>query len=189
MLAGILLLVVEVLLVAQRAVLGAGRHATIGGRGFRVNRVRLGPWRALARAATVAYLLAAAVLPVLGLLLVSLQKFWTPAIQWNQLSLSNYAFVLLQNRDTVRSLLTSLRLGFAGATLTMLVAGLVVFHFHQSRGKAKRLVDIVTALPATLLAQVVGVSSDRFQSTVRATHGSVRRALEADNLSGRLVPP
>jgi iron(III) transport system permease protein len=158
LLAGGMLLVVQLLLAVQRMVLRQGRHATVGGRGFRASRASLGPWRGVARAVTVTYVLVAAVLPVLGLSLVSLQKFWTPAIRWDELSLANYEFVLVQNRDTVRSLLTSLGLGIVGATLTMLLASLIVFHFHDRRGPARRLVDAVTAIPATLPHTVIGVS-------------------------------
>jgi iron(III) transport system permease protein len=157
-LALMLLLMVQALLVAQRSFIRAGEHAAIGGRGFRASRVVLGRWRGPARAAGVAYLLATAVLPALGLLLVSLQRFWTPAVRWDQLTLANYQFVLLQNRDTTRSLLTSLTLGLVGASVTMLIAALLMLRVQQTKGSGRRWVDTITALPATIPHTVIGVS-------------------------------
>ena len=99
-LAGVMLVVVQVLLVAQRWLLPGGRFATVGGRGFRVNRVTLGRWGLLARGGMLFYLLFAAILPVAGLLFVSLQPFWTPSVQWERLSLENYRVVLFDNPIT-----------------------------------------------------------------------------------------
>ncbi len=153
-----LLLVVQALLVLQRYLVRSGQHAAVGGRGFRASRVALGRGRSWARAAALAYVLATAALPALGLLLVSLQRFWTPAVRWDQLSLVNYQFVLIQNRDTTRSLVTSLTLGLVGATLTMLIAALLMLHSYQARGRGRKLIDAVTALPATVPHTVIGVS-------------------------------
>jgi iron(III) transport system permease protein len=135
-----------------------GQHAAVGGRGFRASQTALGRWRGWARAAAIGYVGLTAVLPAAGLVLVSLQRFWTPAVRWDQLTLGNFRFVLLENRDTTRSLLTSLSLGLVGATLTMLAAALLMLHVHQARGTGRRLVDAITALPATIPHTVIGVS-------------------------------
>ncbi|MGV3650228.1 MAG: ABC transporter permease, partial [Devosia sp.] len=80
-----MLILVQVLLVAQHLLIRRGQSAAIGGRGFRGTRVKLGPFRYLVLAMAALYLLATAVLPLLGLLLVSLQPFWTPSINWARL--------------------------------------------------------------------------------------------------------
>jgi iron(III) transport system permease protein len=157
-LAAMMLLVVQALLALQRTLVRSGQHAAIGGRGFRSSPVALGRWKGWARAAGVAYVVATAVLPVAGLLLVSVQHFWTPAVRWDQLTMANYQLVLFQNRDTSHSLVNSLLLGLGGATLTMLVAALLMLQVQVANGAGRRLVDGVTALPATIPHTVIGVS-------------------------------
>ena len=153
----VLMLVVQGLLAVQRASVPVGRSAAVGGRGFRAARVELGRWRIWARAFMVAYLLAAAVLPLLGLLMVSLQPFSTPAIDWNQLTLANYQYVLFGNRDTSQALVRSLVLAGSGATLVMLAAATLMLHLYRSGGRTRQLVDVLTAVPATIPATVLGV--------------------------------
>jgi iron(III) transport system permease protein len=111
-----LALLLQLLLWAQRLVAPDGRHAATGGRGVRAGRLQLGRWKHPARLLVLLYLGATAVLPVGGLILVSLQPFWTPAIRWGSLSLANYHDVILGNDTTRQALLTSLLLGAAVAT-------------------------------------------------------------------------
>lgn len=157
-LAAMMLIVVQLLLMLQRRLIRSGQHAAISGRGFRASRVPLGRWRIWARSLGLAYLMATAVLPAAGLLLVSVQRFWTPAIRWDQLTFANYQFVVFQNKSTSQSLMTSIGLGLLGATVTMLVAAIMMLHTQQGRAAGRRLVDGVTALPATIPHTVIGVS-------------------------------
>ena len=156
MLSAILVIVVQSLLVAQRFAAPEGRAATIGGRGVRGARVDLGQWRHLARSLVLLYLAATAILPVAGLILVSLQSFWTPDIRWERLSLANYSFVLLENAQTSKALLTSLGLSALTATVTIAVAALVMLQLHEMRGSTSRIADAIMNLPATLPHTVIG---------------------------------
>ncbi|MBI2756551.1 MAG: iron ABC transporter permease [Chloroflexi bacterium] len=157
-LAALLLVLVQALLFAQRWLAPAGRHAAVGGRGFRTNPVLLGRLRPWARGMMVLYLLVTAILPLAGLVFVSLQPFWTPAVQWDRLSLNNYKTVLIDTRATSQALLNSLGLGAATATIVMLAAGLLMLYVHQARGRGRRFVDVVTSLPATFPHTIIGVS-------------------------------
>src|SRR5690606_39356629 len=65
----------------QTRALKAGRFATIGGKGARASRVRLGAGRPLVRALVIVYLLATTLLPLLALVIVSLTGFWTLDIE------------------------------------------------------------------------------------------------------------
>src|SRR5690606_34005317 len=60
-LASAMVVLVQGLVLVQRLVLSSGQFATIGGRGFRASRVRLGLWRHPARVLAVAYLAATSV--------------------------------------------------------------------------------------------------------------------------------
>jgi iron(III) transport system permease protein len=106
----------------------------------------------------VIYLIMTAVLPILGLVIVSLQPFWTPLINWAALSFANFVEVLINNRLTSRGLINSLGLGVATATICMLLAGLIMLHFHQSRKPGRRFADRVMSLPATLPHTIIGVA-------------------------------
>lgn len=176
-LAAMMLLVVVGLRLAERFVVKAGRQATIGGKGARATPMHLGKVRFVTKALVIAYIAAAVVLPVVGLLIVSLQPFWTPDIQWDKLGFSNYVDVLTANPLTFEALKNSLLLGTGVATLTMLVAGFLMLYAHQRRepgkrarpgkkagvggsreGRTRRIIDMVTSLPATIPHSLIGVS-------------------------------
>jgi iron(III) transport system permease protein len=157
-LAGLMLVVVQGLLLLQRRLAPPGQSAAVGGRGFRSGRVALGRWRGPARGLMLAYLLVTAVLPLAGLVLVSLQGFWTPNVEWDKLTLANYQSVLFQRGNTSQALFDSVGLGIVTATVGMLAAGLLMLYVQQARGAGRRLVDAVTTLPATIPHTVIGVS-------------------------------
>lgn len=152
-----LLVLVQILLVMQHLLTRSGRNASVGGKGFRTTSVRLGRWRRAVQAALILYLLFTSVLPVLGLLLVSLQPYWTPAINLSVLTLDNFRTVLFDNRQTVSALVNSLTLGAIVATVNMLITGAIALHFPRG-GRARRMADIVAGLPATIPHTVVAVA-------------------------------
>ena len=153
-----MVIVVQLLLIVQRWVAPEGRNASIGGRGFRNARVALGIWRRPVKGLVIAYLAITALLPIAGLVLVSLQRFWTPIINWSQLSFANFIEVVINNRLTSRGLTNSVFLGVITATICMLLAGLIILHFHQSRRFGRRFADGVMSLPATMPHTVIGVA-------------------------------
>ncbi|MCO6383443.1 MAG: iron ABC transporter permease [Vannielia sp.] len=153
-----MMMVVQLLLIGQRYFSREGRSAGIGGRGFRVNREQLGRWRWLARGFVLAYVTITVLLPLLALLLVSFQPFWTPDINWSVLSLQNYRVAFLQSGPVSQSLVNSLGLGAITATVTMLVIGFIVLFGHFNRSFEARAADTLTAIPATIPHTVIGVS-------------------------------
>ncbi len=174
-LATAMLLVVLSLRILQKYLIPAGRQAVLGGRGVRSAPSRLGPIRYITRALIVGYIFVSLVLPVLALMLVSLEPFWTANVPWDRLSLDNYEKVLTQTPTTFRALSNSLLLASVVATIAMAVAGFLMLHAHQKgaggRGgkKSKKksrvpstgfrgMVDFVTSLPATIPHSLVGVS-------------------------------
>jgi len=152
-----LLVLVQMLLIGQHLLVKRGRNAAVSGRGFRGTRVRLGPFRYLVLGLAGLYLLATAVLPLLGLLLVSLQPFWTPAVDLATLTWQNFRFVLFENRETVAALINSMSLGFVVACVNMLLCGALALHFSRN-GRARKIADALTGLPATIPHTVIGVA-------------------------------
>ncbi|MGE0801897.1 MAG: ABC transporter permease [Lautropia sp.] len=172
---------VQLALFLQLLLTKAQRHAVVGGKGTAPTRVRLGKVRWLARSLIGAYLLATAVLPVLALVFVSLQPFWSSTFNWRQFSLDNYSFVLFENTTTAKALVNSIGLGVVGATIGMLGAAVLVLFNRGARPAAQMVVDGVTALPATLPHTVVAVSMVlAFTSGMLNLHGTMTILLLAN---------
>lgn len=141
----------------QKRVLARARHATIGGKGNSFTRIELGRWRIVARTALLGYILIAAVLPLLALLLVSLNGFWTPWINLSNLSLSSFNDVLFGNVQTSLALRNSIVLGLVGATIGTIAAATLALFVRKYGGAASAVVDAVVKLPASVSSIVLAV--------------------------------
>ncbi len=145
----LLIIIVGGAWLAQRKLSSGLGFATIGGRGVRQDLMSLGPLKWVARAVMLIYLALTSVLPVLGLLTVALQPFWTPNIDLSNLTLQNFEAVL--SRGTVGGALrNSVLIGAAVATVGMFVAAAVAFFTLRRRSRLGTAVDGVTKLPAAI---------------------------------------
>lgn len=153
-----MLAIVQLAVVGEYLISRSGHHAKIGGKGRGRAINSLGPWRWVARAIVIAYLIIATVLPAVGLTLLSLQGYWTPAIQWNLLSFQNYIDIFAGTSLLGRSFFNSLILGLTTATVLMLIASIIVYKVATSRGPLSRIVNGLTALPASIPNMVTGVA-------------------------------
>ncbi len=153
-----LLVVVQIAVVGEYLISRAGRHAKVGGKGRGRAINTLGPLRWVARLLTVLYLGMATVVPVLGLVLLSLQGFWTSAINWATLSFRNYIDVFGGTSQLGKSFVNSLVLGVVTATVLMLVASVIVYLVATSSGVFGRIVNALTALPAGIPHMVIGIA-------------------------------
>ena len=154
----LVLIVVGAAWLLQRRISKASHHAVIGGRGMADSVVRLGPWRWVVRVVMVAYLAATSVLPIVGLVLVAMQPFWTPDIDWGGLSFANFEELLREGSFARSALRTSVLLGITGATVGMVVAALLTVYCRQQGGRQAQLIDGVTKAPGALSHVVVGVA-------------------------------
>lgn len=142
----------------QRLVLRRSAFATIGGKGQRSVSVKLGPLLWPARILLGIYVLIASVLPVTGLILVSLQAFWSPNIVWERLSLNNY-HTLFESSFVRQGLTNSLVLGVSAATVGMLVAAIIVFWTDRNRERhSATFIDATTKLPAAVSNLVIAIA-------------------------------
>ena len=149
-----------------------GRQATIGGKGVRHSPTRLGKIGWITKGIFLGYIMISLILPLIALMIVSLQPFWSLNFSFDYLSFNNYRTVLTVNPATTRALANSLILATVGASLIMLIAGFLMLyanHFAESaarlQGKTwlqrlgyRRIVDFVTTLPATFPHTLVGVA-------------------------------
>ncbi|HEV7653092.1 MAG TPA: iron ABC transporter permease [Actinophytocola sp.] len=153
----LVLVVILVLWRLQARVIAKGHFATIGGKGARASRVRLGLGRYVAWVLIGAYLLAVTILPLAGLVLVSLQSYWTPAVKWASLNLNNYRQVLFDQPIISASLQRSLILGVVTATVVLTIAMLLQWLVRESPGPVGRAIDGVSKLPAGVSSLVIGL--------------------------------
>ncbi len=147
----VLLVVVGLIWLAQRRLLGgAGQaFATIGGKHSRVNQVDLGRWRLPARIVLWGYIVVAAALPCLGLLLISLQNFWSPTLDLSALTLENYRD-LFRTSETRDGLINSVTFAFIGASAVVALAFVIAHVTELWHGRTRRLVDGAVKLPIAL---------------------------------------
>ncbi|HEY4200151.1 MAG TPA: iron ABC transporter permease [Devosiaceae bacterium] len=140
----------------QRRVAVHSQYARIGGMGVRANRISMGRMRTPARIVMFAYLAATSVLPILALLVVSLQRYWTPIVDWKNLSIAKFvdAVVQPQSRDAI---VNSTILGVAAGTIAVLIAGTLAIYAADAGGRRERWIGLATKLPATMSTLVLAI--------------------------------
>ena len=139
------MLALAVLLVAQWAVVKPGRFVTVTGKAFRSDAWELGGWGALGTAAIVVFTLVALVLPVVQLIVTSLQ----PTIGVWRFTTGNYTAVLA-DRQTAGAFRLTAMLACVGGLLAMLLAALIG---HVGRGAPRwleRFLDTATLVPIVM---------------------------------------
>jgi len=141
----------------QNRVLAHGHHATVGGKGHKVAILRLGAWRWPARLLILGYIALAAVLPVIGLLLVALNGYWTANIKWSKLSFASFHETLWIDQITRASLGNSLMLSITGATVGMVAAAILALFVKRHGKGVARLIDGVVKVPAAIASIVLAV--------------------------------
>lgn len=144
-----------VVVLGQRLLLGnQSRFVTHGGKAFRAAPTR-SPW---AVAAVVLYGLVALVLPLLGLIAVSLTPYWSESITLDLLTLDNFR-TLFATRDIVDSVVTSL-VASSVAVIFCVPIGFVAANLLV-RGRRhvvlRAVADLITALPLGIPAVIFGV--------------------------------
>jgi iron(III) transport system permease protein len=156
-----LLLVMAVILILayRRMVQRADRYAVVSGKGYRPARIRLGRWKYPAFGLVGLYLLLGAALPILTLLWVSLQPFFTaPSIQaLSRVSVSNFVNVL-QNDQFQGALINTLIVAPTVATATMLLSTLVAWNNARGQGRAGKVVDLLTFVSLAVPTVVLGLA-------------------------------
>jgi iron(III) transport system permease protein len=132
---------------------------TVTGKGFRPRPVRLGAWRLPALAAVLAYVAVAAVLPLLVLLYVSTQPFYSSLSLegLSQMSLESYR-QLLGDEQVLGAARNSLLLGVGCATAVMLSMAVVSWLLVRTRIRGRWLVDGLAFLPIAIPGLVLGVA-------------------------------
>jgi iron(III) transport system permease protein len=152
-----MLVIIQVLLVARHRALAARHRTMISGKGFRSSVVRLGPFRWLGKGAGLAYVFLVGILPLLALILVAVQPFWSAQIDWSKVSLDN-VFRVIEIPATSEALINSLLLAAAAGAILIALIGALVALSRYARSGGSRLVDSLANLPATIPHIVIAVA-------------------------------
>jgi len=151
-------LAVSMLFWLQRRISARRRHVTIGGKGIYPSKIPLGPWKWVARAIMLIYLAAASIVPLLGLLFVSLQRFWSSNITRQSFTLDVLKALFTSDTVTRKALQTSVTLGIVGATLGILIATMLMLYVRQRRGAFPKFVDAAAKAPSAVSHTVIGLA-------------------------------
>jgi iron(III) transport system permease protein len=153
----LMLLVVSIAWWVQRRITRQGRHSVIGGRSSTTALINLGRGRLYARLGIWLFVLATSVLPVGGMVILSLQTFWSARPDIQKFGLTNYQSVF--NSATLwESVVNSVRLGIIGGVVAMLIAVTLGLYVLRSPKYVGRVIDATTRLPATLPHLVIAVA-------------------------------
>ncbi|MSQ50551.1 MAG: iron ABC transporter permease [Betaproteobacteria bacterium] len=153
----IMLMVIAAAWYAQRRVSASGHFVTLGGRATSASRMAMGRWRKPAQAMMIAYLACASLIPLLALTLVALQPYWTPSVEWSQLTFGNFKSVLIEERMTASAFRNSILLSVSGATIAMAIAAIAAIYVAQTKGWLSKAVDAIMKAPATISSLILSV--------------------------------
>jgi iron(III) transport system permease protein len=137
----------------------ARSYQTVTGKGFRPSPVPLGRWRWAVASASAAYLAIAALLPMLILVYVSLQPFYSsPSLDGlRSMTFEQYASTL-ENEQTLRAFENSLLLGVGSATAVMLCMAVAAWVVVRTETRGRWLIDALAFLPIAIPGLVLGVA-------------------------------
>ncbi|WP_166375863.1 ABC transporter permease [Aeromicrobium phragmitis] len=141
----------------QLRILAAQRFAVVGGKGQRASLIDLGPWTVPAKGLVLTFLSFATVLPALGLILVSVQRFWSPRIEIATLGFDAYRRVFASGSITREAITNSVALGAAGATIALMIATLCALALRERATGVFRAIDGLLKLPAGMSNIVIAV--------------------------------
>ena len=141
----------------QARLIKGGRFATVGGKSARGRRIELGKWKWPARALIFGYVTLALVLPVIGLMLTSLNGFWTAQIDYGSLDLDAFRQVLFENTTTRGAINNSLLLGIVGATIGITISAIISVWIQRTQTTFSSFIDGVVKLPAAISGLILAV--------------------------------
>ena len=169
--------VITVILIwVQRVYIAPRSYTTVTGKGFRPNVLDLGKWKWVAFGFNLSYILVAVVLPIFCLFIVSLHPVWTAEIIPSDMSMNNYVKTLFWWReDSIRAatdgIINSFILAFSGASIAMVLALVVSYMIHRTKGFGSKLLDFLCVVPIGFpgIVLAMGVLVTYIQTPIYAT--------------------
>jgi iron(III) transport system permease protein len=170
----------------QRRFLSRRSYVTLGGKGSRVQLIKLGSWRWPLFALAIVVFLVAIVAPFLTLIVVSLSKSWGLNFGGG-FTLKHYQFILFEYSVTQRAIVNSLVLATAAASIAVVIGGIVSWIDLRTRMPGRRVMDYVALVPLGLPGIVMAVALIQFWLAMPfALYGTLMILLLA--YVGRYIP-
>lgn len=141
----------------QARILRKGRFATVAGKGARARTLDLGAWKWPVRVLVIGYVAVSTILPIIALVLVSLNGFWTPHINWSNLSFRALRQSVFDDLTTLHALINSLGLGLVGGLIGILGAAMIALYVARRRTLLARGIDVAIKMPAAISHMVIAV--------------------------------
>ncbi len=145
------------LIALQKKILGRRSFSTVGGKGGQRRLVGLG-WAKLPVLLLVLSVLALSVfLPYWILLKAALSKAWALPLDWDNFTLNNFSFALLQFSDTQAAILNTFKLGILTATAGTLIATLIAYITNRNLFPGSRYLTFFALAPLVIPGVVLAV--------------------------------
>jgi iron(III) transport system permease protein len=151
----VIMMLLFLIVLLQWGLLRGRSFVTVSGKGYTPGIIRLGKWRWVTFAFCVLFFVVTVVLPVGQLLIGSFFKFFG-FYEWDMLTLEHYRAVF-GSREFWRGFGNTMLLGLVGATLTMLLGGVVAYISVRTRWRGRPLIDAMAWLPWMMPGIVLGV--------------------------------
>ncbi len=136
----------------------AERYVTMGGKGVQSRPLRLGPWRWVALACIVFWLVVAIGLPLSGVLLRAFVSRWGEGINpFETLTLQNF-YDLAEYPNLIGGVVNTFLLATVGAAASVVLYALVALATHRWRSRLVAMVDYLVLLPRSLPGLVAGLA-------------------------------
>jgi iron(III) transport system permease protein len=144
-------------LLLQRGYLDRRSYATVGGRGVRVETIRLGRWKWPLAAFCLCVVFLSSIAPVVVLAIAAFSRSWVNGLSIANLTLENFNEALVNNQIAVRGILNSFRLAAGASACAVIVGAAVAYVDLRTRAKGRRLLDYLAILPLGLPGTVMAV--------------------------------
>jgi iron(III) transport system permease protein len=156
--AGLILLAITLvgIVIYRWATTRAHRYVTIGGKGSRPRTVDLGRWRVPVLLGLLTYIMLSVVLPMVALVIGSLQRFYGARLVPENLGLDAYRSVF-SSAPMMNSIRNTLVVAVVAATLCTFLTALIAYAALRSKLPGSRTADIVASLPIAVPGVVIGL--------------------------------
>lgn len=153
----IMLVAVAIAWHLQQRVTKSGHFVAVGGKASNNVRISMGAWRRPVQIAMVLYLMCTSVIPLVALIVVALQPFWTARIDPSVFTLDNFRQVIFDTPLMFDAFRNSLTIAAAGATIGMAAAAVIAVYNSRHSSRIAFVADTALKWPATVPNLVIAL--------------------------------
>ena len=152
-----LLLATMLLIGLQKKILGRRGFSTVGGKGAQKRLVKLGWGRIPIFLFVLGILSCSVFLPYWVLLKAAFSKAWAMPFDWDNFTLQNFSYTLLQYSDTQQAIINTFKLGILTATAGTLLATLIAYVSNRQVLRGARFLAFFALAPLVIPGIVLAV--------------------------------